>query len=131
MVKNNIELDVKTKCIEQGKTQVQIAEEIDTTKAYVNRVIKKKTIFIGSLNMSIVTPREVFKEAIGVSSAKMILLHNHPSGDPTPSREDILLTERIRQAGELIGIELLDHIVMGDNCYISFSEQELLRVKGQ
>ena len=55
----------------------------------------------------------------------------HPSGDPTPSREDMLLTERIRQAGELIGIELLDHIVMGDNCYISFSEQELLRVKGQ
>ena len=79
----------------------------------------------------LITPRELFIEALQKNAVSIILLHNHPSGDPTPSREDMLLTERIRQAGELIGIELLDHIVMGDNCYISFSEQELLRVKGQ
>ena len=83
------------------------------------------------MNAALITPRELFIEALQKNAVSIILLHNHPSGDPTPSREDMLLTERIRQAGELIGIELLDHIVMGDNCYISFSEQELLCVKGQ
>ena len=76
-----------------------------------NRVIKKKTIFIGSLNMSIVTPREVFKEAIGVSSAKMILLHNHPSGDASPSQEDLYLTDQFVKLGEMMAIEIMDHII--------------------
>ena len=92
---------------------------------------EKQEISKGTVNAALITPRELFIEALQKNAVSIILLHNHPSGDPTPSREDMLLTERIRQAGELIGIELLDHIVMGDNCYISFSEQELLRVKGQ
>ena len=96
-----------------------------------SRLIGETDISKGTVNAALITPRELFIEALQKNAVSIILLHNHPSGDPTPSREDMLLTERIRQAGELIGIELLDHIVMGDNCYISFSEQELLRVKGQ
>ena len=96
-----------------------------------SRLIGETDISKGTVNAALITPRELFIEALQKNAVSIILLHNHPSGDPTPSREDMLLTERIRQAGELIGIELLDHIVMGDNCYISFSEQELLCVKGQ
>ena len=59
----------------------------------------------------------------------IILLHNHPSGDPMPSREDILVTQRIREGGSLLGIELLDHIIIGDNCYVSLAEQKLLKEK--
>ena len=90
-----------------------------------NRVIKKKTIFIGSLNMSIVTPREVFKEAIGVSSAKMILLHNHPSGDALPSQEDLYLTEQFVKLGEMMAIEIMDHIIIGWNQFYSIKAKQL------
>ena len=90
-----------------------------------NRVIKKKTIFIGSLNMSIVTPREVFKEAIGVSSAKMILLHNHPSGDALPSQEDLYLTEQFVELGEMMAIEIMDHIIIGWNQFYSIKAKQL------
>lgn len=78
-----------------------------------NRVIKEKTIFIGSINMSVVTPREVFKEAIHVSSAKIALVHNHPSGDASPSQEDIYLTRQFKELGEMMSIEIIDHIVVG------------------
>ena len=74
--------------------------------------------------------RELFVEALRRDAVSIILLHNHPSGDPSPSREDVLITERIFRAGELIGIELLDHIIIGNNCYISFRESELLFKKG-
>ena len=90
-----------------------------------NRVIKKKTIFIGSLNMSIVTPREVFKEAIGVSSAKMILLHNHPSGDASPSQEDLYLTDQFVKLGEMMAIEIMDHIIVGWNQFYSIKAKQL------
>ena len=90
-----------------------------------NCVIKKKTIFIGSLNMSIVTPREVFKEAIGVSSAKMILLHNHPSGDALPSQEDLYLTEQFVKLGEMMAIEIMDHIIIGWNQFYSIKAKQL------
>ena len=90
-----------------------------------NRVIKKKTIFIGSLNMSIVTPREVFKEAIGVSSAKMILLHNHPSGDALPSQEDLYLTEQFVKLVEMMAIEIMDHIIIGWNQFYSIKAKQL------
>lgn len=83
-------------------------------------------ISIGHLNASIVHPREMFKEAIRRSSAAVILVHNHPSGDLTPSQEDIATTERLKQAGELLGIEVLDHLIVGDNRYFSFREQGLL-----
>jgi len=91
-----------------------------------NHVIGKQTIFVGSLDASIVHPREVFKEAIRRSSASVICLHNHPSGDPTPSREDIAITHTLREAGELVGISLLDHVIIGDGKYISLKEQGYL-----
>ena len=77
-------------------------------------------------NASLVTPRELFVEALKKEAVSMILLHNHPSGDPTPSRDDILTTKRISECGLLIGIELLDHIIIGNNCYVSFQEENLL-----
>ncbi|MDQ0208005.1 RadC family protein [Alkalicoccobacillus murimartini] len=88
-----------------------------------NQVIFRHTVFIGSLNASIVHPREVFKEALRRSSASIICLHNHPSGDPTPSREDIDVTKRLYEAGRVLGIELLDHIIIGDRTFISLKEQ--------
>jgi len=91
-----------------------------------NHVIGKQTIFVGSLDASIVHPREVFKEAIKRSSASIICLHNHPSGDPTPSREDLAVTKTLQQAGELVGISLLDHVIIGDYRYVSLKEQGYL-----
>ncbi|WP_232695609.1 RadC family protein [Brevibacillus daliensis] len=88
-----------------------------------NHVLGKKTIFVGSLDASVVHPREVFREAIKRSSASLICLHNHPSGDPTPSKEDIMVTKTLREAGEIVGISLLDHIIIGDGRYISLKEQ--------
>lgn len=91
-----------------------------------NRIIGKQTIFVGSLDASIVHPREVFKEAIKRSSAAVICLHNHPSGDPSPSREDIEVTRTLSKAGELVGIALLDHVIIGDDRYISLKEEGYL-----
>lgn len=90
-----------------------------------NRVIKEKTIFIGSINMSVVTPREVFKEAIHVSSAKIALVHNHPSGDASPSQEDIYLTRQFKELGEMMSIEIIDHIVVGWHQFYSISAMHL------
>lgn len=91
-----------------------------------NQVIHKQTLFIGSLNSSIVHPREVFKEAIRRSAASVIALHNHPSGDPEPSEEDKAVTRRLFECGQLLGIELLDHIVIGDHKYVSLRELEVI-----
>lgn len=90
-----------------------------------NKVIKEKTIFIGSLNMSVVTPREVFKEAIAISSAKIVLVHNHPSGDALPSEEDLLMTERFQKLGQMMSIEVIDHIVVGWNQFYSIMAKQL------
>ncbi|RED87736.1 DNA replication and repair protein RadC [Cohnella phaseoli] len=87
-----------------------------------NHVIGRQTLSIGSLNASIVHPREVFKAAIRRSSASILCAHNHPSGDPTPSAEDLQLTKRLAEAGQLLGIELLDHLVIGDSSFISLKE---------
>ena len=78
------------------------------------------------MNASIITPRELFIEALHKQAVAIVIMHNHPSGDPTPSEEDILSTSRIKKAGILIGIELLDHIIIGNNCYISFREEGIL-----
>lgn len=91
-----------------------------------NQVLHKQTIFIGSLNASIVHPREVFREALKRSSASIICLHNHPSGDPGPSREDIEVTKRLAECGKMVGIELLDHIIIGDKRYVSLKEKGYL-----
>lgn len=88
-----------------------------------NQIIARETIFKGSLNASIVHPREVFKEAFRRSASSIICLHNHPSGDPTPSREDIEVTKRLVGCGKIIGIELLDHIIIGEHKYISLKEK--------
>ena len=83
-------------------------------------------VSIGSLNAAIVHPREVFKNALLSSACAILFIHNHPSGDPNPSREDIELTGRLQQAGELLGIKVLDHIVIGDGKYVSLSDRGLI-----
>lgn len=90
-----------------------------------NRVICLDLVSVGSLNQSIVHPREVFKEALLSSAAAMILIHNHPTGDPSPSREDMEITRRLKEAGDMLGIKILDHIIIGET-YSSFVEQGLL-----
>ncbi len=87
-----------------------------------NKILCIEIVSTGSLNASIVHPREVFKSCLLSSAAAMILMHNHPSGDPTPSREDLELTRRLKEAGELLGIRILDHIIIGDECYISLAD---------
>ncbi len=91
-----------------------------------NHLIGETNISKGTVNASIITPRELFIDALSKGAVSIILLHNHPSGDPTPSKEDILITKRISEAGRIIGIELLDHIIIGNNSYLSFCEKELL-----
>jgi len=91
-----------------------------------NRVIDTATISVGTLNSSIVHPREVFRAAIKAGSAALILVHNHPSGDPSPSPEDLAITKRLVRAGSMLGIEVLDHIIIGDNVYVSLREKGLL-----
>lgn len=88
-----------------------------------NEVLHKQTIFIGSLNSSIVHPREIFREAVKRSAASIICAHNHPSGNPSPSPEDIEVTKRLVEAGSIIGIELLDHLIIGDHRFISLKEK--------
>lgn len=88
-------------------------------------VIAVEDISIGNLNTSIVHPREVYIPAIKKSSASIIMVHNHPSGDPAPSGEDISITKRVAEAGKIIGIELVDHIIIGDGRYVSLKEREM------
>jgi len=88
-----------------------------------NHVLAQETLSMGSLNASIVHPREVFRAAIKRSSAAIICVHNHPSGDPTPSPEDIEMTSRLAEAGQIIGIEVLDHIILGDQNFVSLKEK--------
>ena len=88
-----------------------------------NRLIREVDISRGTVNASLSTPRELFIEALRYRGVGIILLHNHPSGDPTPSKEDCLYTRRIQQAGNLLGIPLLDHIIIGDNSYVSLKER--------
>ncbi|QWV94892.1 DNA repair protein RadC [Geomonas oryzisoli] len=87
-----------------------------------NRIVCCDMVSTGSLNQSIVHPRELFKTALLSSAAAVILLHNHPTGDPTPSTEDLTITRRLQEAGDLIGVRVLDHIVIGDS-YYSFAER--------
>lgn len=91
-----------------------------------NQIISYEIVSVGSLNASLVHPRELFKGAILSNASSVILCHNHPSGVPEPSREDIELTRRLRDAGVLLGVQVLDHLVFGDNSHISFKERGLL-----
>jgi DNA repair protein RadC len=92
-----------------------------------NRVIREETVSTGSLTASLVHPRETFKTAVRESAAAVIFVHNHPSGDTRPSQEDILLTRRLVQAGDLLGIKVLDHVIVGDGGHYSFRDSGLLQ----
>ncbi|MFD1065391.1 RadC family protein [Oceanobacillus locisalsi] len=91
-----------------------------------NQIIHRQTLFIGSLNASIVHPRELFREAVKRSAATILVCHNHPSGDPTPSQEDILITKRLMESGKIIGIEVIDHLVIGNECFVSLKQKGYL-----
>lgn len=90
------------------------------------KFIMDKLISVGTVNTSLISAREIFIEALKTDAVFILLVHNHPSGDPTPSKEDILVTGKIKEAGNLIGITLIDHIIIGDNCYQSLKETGLL-----
>ena len=92
-----------------------------------NHIIATPVVSIGSLTASVVHPREVFKEAILYSAASMILVHNHPSGDPSPSREDIAVTERLVKGGKILDIPVLDHVILGRFHFASLKEKGLMR----
>ncbi|MDR0768283.1 MAG: DNA repair protein RadC [Methanosarcinales archaeon] len=91
-----------------------------------NQVISDVTVFVGGLDISIFQPREIFKSALLESAASIVLIHNHPSGDPTPSREDIIMTNRIIDSGKLLGIHVWDHLIIGDGRFISLKEEEYI-----
>ena len=86
-------------------------------------VIREKTVSEGTLTSSLVHPREVFNEAVRESAAAVIFLHNHPSGDPKPSKEDRALTARLQEAGDILGVQVLDHVIIGDGRYVSFADE--------
>lgn len=87
-----------------------------------HRVVRASILSVGTLDASIVHPREVFREAMAAGAAALVLFHNHPSGDPEPSEDDVLLTERLTAAGVLMGIDVLDHVILADVRYYSFRE---------
>ncbi len=91
-----------------------------------NEILYRETIFVGTLNSSVVHPREVFKSLIRRSCASAIVSHNHPSGDVSPSQEDVQVTKRLHEAGKTIGIEVLDHIIVGHERYVSLKEKGYL-----
>jgi DNA repair protein RadC len=91
-----------------------------------NRILREDQVSVGSLTASIVHPREVFSTAIRESADAVVFVHNHPSGDPEPSAEDIDITQRLVEVGHLVGIRVLDHIIVGDGCYSSFHEKGLI-----
>ncbi|MBN1958692.1 MAG: DNA repair protein RadC [Desulfuromonadales bacterium] len=91
-----------------------------------NRLIREVRISEGSLNASIVHPREVFAPVLKESAAAVLFIHNHPSGDPTPSQEDIAITRRLKEVGDLMGVRVLDHIIIGNGDYVSLADRGML-----
>ncbi|MEW9673495.1 RadC family protein [Ammoniphilus sp. 3BR4] len=91
-----------------------------------NKITGVEKVSVGSLNSAIVDPREVFKAAILHNAASIIVSHNHPSGDPTPSREDLAVTNRLAEAGKLLGIEVIDHIILGEETFQSLKESGMM-----
>src|SRR3989338_7030128 len=89
-----------------------------------HRIIKRETIFIGTLNASVIHPREILRIGISEGAAAFILVHNHPSGDPQPSAEDVVVTDQLRAAGKVVGIEFLDHVIIGKGTYYSFKDEK-------
>ena len=91
-----------------------------------SNLLKMSNVSIGTLEASLAHPREVFREAIHVTAAKVIIAHNHPSGDPEPSEGDLMITQKLVDAGKILEIEVADHIIVTSNNYLSFKEQKLL-----
>jgi len=122
--------------IESPKSVVKLAQSIlkDKKKEYFlifplnsrNQIMKEEIVSIGCLNANIAHPREVFRRAISNNAAQVILVHNHPSGDTQPSDDDIKITKQLVEAGKILGIEVLDHIVISQGSYLSMKEKELL-----
>ncbi len=112
--------ELKGKCRGQKKEHFW-AILLDTR----SRIIKTAEISVGSLDTSIVHPRELFKEAIAASASSIIAAHNHPSGNPEASQDDVKLSRRLKEAGELVGIEVVDHIIIGDGKYVSLKREGL------
>ena len=102
------------------KQEYFICVYLDVTK----KLIHEKVLFIGTLNRSLVHPREVFKEAYRVSASSIICIHNHPSGEVLPSKEDIVFTAQLVKVGKMLGIEVIDHIIIGNEKYYSFFENQ-------
>ena len=92
-----------------------------------NRIFRDSRISEGTLTNALIHPREAFRDAIKESAASVIFIHNHPSGDPSPSREDILITERLVNAGEVVGIKVLDHVIIGDGQFTSMMEKGYIK----
>jgi len=90
-----------------------------------HQLLRQKTLFIGTINMSVVSTREIYQEALNANGVAIVVVHNHPSGICTPSQEDINLTEELKLAGQMIGIKLLDHIIIGNHQYYSFMAQKV------
>lgn len=129
ILERGIQIKSPIDCAEYIAEEVRTLEQEHFIGIYLdvkNRILAKKTLFIGSLNRALVHPREIFKEALKHGCASIIVAHNHPSGDPTPSTQDISLTRRLMEIGELMGIEVLDHIVIGTDGYISMREEKYI-----
>ena len=91
-----------------------------------NQLVHKETISMGTLNANLVHPREVFEPALKHSAAQIVVAHNHPSGDPKPSEDDLEITKRLTEAGKMMGIEVMDHVIVSKNSHFSFKEEKLL-----
>ena len=91
-----------------------------------NRFISDTVVTTGTINSTLISPREIFVKAMKEGAANIIILHNHPSGDSTPSRQDMIITNKIKEVSDLVEIPLLDHIIIGDNQYTSFKQKGLL-----
>ena len=91
-----------------------------------HRIVKSRTVTVGTLNLAVVHPREVFRAAVVEGAAALVLVHNHPSGDPSPSEEDVRLTHQLIRAGENLGIPVLDHVILGDGRHYSFADSRRL-----
>ena len=127
---NQIKLGQIFSSVELGERLIQEMKDLQQEHLVAlylnmkNEIIKKETIFIGSLNQAVAHPREIFKGAVRCSAARVILSHNHPSGDPIPSMNDLNFTKRVVECGELMGIDVLDHIIVGHDCYYSLKEEK-------
>lgn len=122
-VKNTEDVEKLTEELKDKKQEYFLSLTLDGA----SNLIQKRTVFIGTLNHSIVHPREVFADAISDRAAGIIFVHNHPSGDVAPSKQDIDLTIRLIEAGKIVGIEVIDHVIIGKDGYFSFQAEGMLK----